>query len=365
MSTVVLVGNPRAGSRTAALARTLVQALHEPPTAPAGTGPVGTGPVEILELADLVGVSFSDVPSAARHPHQDPWQSLRSASLLVVATPTYKGTYTGLLKIFLDELSAGDLHGVTAVPVVIAGRADHREAVVSALSTLLSELGATLTPPLALLEPEVSRSQELTRAWADEHHSRVRHLLDTATTTPPRSEPMSADALAQDDPRERAAADLRAAFRRTAGTVSVVTTGGLRPIGFTATSLVSVSLDPPLVSLNVSRSSSSWPTVSRAPHLVAHVLGAHQESVARTFATSGIDRFAAVRWSRGPHGLPLLQDTLGTLVLAVRDRLEVGDSAVLIAEVTDLGLRDGTPLLYHDGAYLHLPGRSAARTSQP
>lgn len=147
----------------------------------------------------------------------------------------------------------------------------------------------------------------------------------------------------------------RSAFRRSAGTVSVITAGGIRPVGFTATSLVSVSVAPPLVSFNISATSSSWPTVSRAGHLAAHVLGTHQRDVATAFATSGIDRFAAAgEWEHGRHGVPLLRGALARLVLGVESITQVGDSAVVLARAVEIEHTDGTPLLYHDGAYRDL-----------
>lgn len=156
--------------------------------------------------------------------------------------------------------------------------------------------------------------------------------------------------------------EFRAAFRNTVGTVSVITAGtGLRPVGFTATSLTSVSLDPAIVSFNISRTSSSWPTVSRSRHLAAHLLGTEHRDTARVFATSGIDRFAAVGdWAPGPHGIPVLGHALARLVLEVRSCTHVGDSAVVLAEVLEIQRADGTPLLHHAGRYRHLADETSA-----
>ncbi|WP_109473060.1 NAD(P)H-dependent oxidoreductase [Ornithinimicrobium cavernae] len=174
MSTVILVGNPRAGSRTATLATTLTQQLAQ--ALPA----VGTDSPEVLELADLAGITFTDEPAVATSPHPDPWGVVRSATVLVVATPTYKGTYTGLLKVFLDAYQAGDLAGVLAVPVAIAGKPDHQESVGATLRDLLVELGASVpAPPLVLLEPQVPEAAEHVTDWVREHA----HALDAALST--------------------------------------------------------------------------------------------------------------------------------------------------------------------------------------
>lgn len=148
---------------------------------------------------------------------------------------------------------------------------------------------------------------------------------------------------------------LRSLLRRQAATVTIVTTGGDRPAGFTATSFTSVSLRPPLVSFCLDRGSSSWPAIRAAGHVAVHLLGTGQERLARTFATSGIDRFAApTTWRRGPHGVPVLDGALAWLACRVVDRIEAGDHAIVLAEPVAAEHSDGTPLLYHDGRYAGL-----------
>jgi flavin reductase (DIM6/NTAB) family NADH-FMN oxidoreductase RutF len=150
----------------------------------------------------------------------------------------------------------------------------------------------------------------------------------------------------------------RSLLRRHAAGVVVVTAPGARPAGFTATSFTSVSLDPPLVSFCLDRKASSWPAVAMADHVAVHVLTDRQEQVARTFATSGIDRFAPpTRWHTGPHDLPVLDGALAVLFCRIADRVPAGDHAIVLAQ--PLGGEhhdgaDGTPLLYHMGQYLNL-----------
>lgn len=148
-------------------------------------------------------------------------------------------------------------------------------------------------------------------------------------------------------------ADLfRALLRRQASTVTVVTAPGFPPAGFTATSFTSVSLRPPVVSFCVGRDSSSWPTVAGAGHVAVHLLAEGQRDVARRFATSGIDRFAApTEWTLGPHGVPILDGALAWLLCRVLDRVVVGDHAVVLAEPVSGRHGDGAPLVYHDGRY--------------
>lgn len=129
-------------------------------------------------------------------------------------------------------------------------------------------------------------------------------------------------------------------------------TGGAKPTGFTATSLMPLAADPPLVSFNISRGSSSWPTVTRAEYLSVHLLATTQQEIATVFATSDIDRFAATTtWHRGPHGLPTLDDALATLVIRSRTRIDAGDHTLVVADVVLASHTDAQPLLYHRGQY--------------
>ncbi|MBY8870278.1 flavin reductase family protein [Micromonospora sp. PLK6-60] len=147
----------------------------------------------------------------------------------------------------------------------------------------------------------------------------------------------------------------RALLRRQAASVAVVTAAGDPPVGFTATSFTSVSLRPPLVSFCLARSSSSWPTVAGAEHVGVHLLGEAQREVARTFATSGIDRFAAhPGWRPGPYGVPLLDEPVAWLLCRVTERVLAGDHAIVLAEPLTGRYGEGAPLLYHMGRYAAL-----------
>jgi flavin reductase (DIM6/NTAB) family NADH-FMN oxidoreductase RutF len=143
-------------------------------------------------------------------------------------------------------------------------------------------------------------------------------------------------------------------FRRHAAGVAVITAADARgPVGFTATSLTSVSAEPPVVSFGIGTSASSWPVVSEAGHVGVHVLGEHQRELAATFARSGADRFGpSTRWSNGPEGVPVLDDVLAWLVCRVVARVPAGDHRIVLAEVVQgdpTGV--GSPLLYHQGRF--------------
>ncbi|MET7481762.1 flavin reductase family protein [Streptomyces sp. NPDC005538] len=147
---------------------------------------------------------------------------------------------------------------------------------------------------------------------------------------------------------------LRSVFRQHAAGVAVITASGdAGPVGFTATSLSSVSAQPPMLSFGISTGASSWPAISGADHVGVHLLGEHQEQLAATFARSGADRFGApTAWREGPEGVPVLDDVLAWLVCRVVARVPAGDHRIVVAEVV-LGdpAGSGRPLLYHQGRF--------------
>ncbi|HEY9374327.1 flavin reductase family protein [Streptomyces sp.] len=154
-------------------------------------------------------------------------------------------------------------------------------------------------------------------------------------------------------PRQATPDLLRSVFRQHAAGVAVITAHGDRPVGFTATSLNSVSAEPPLISFGVGTGSSSWPVLSEAEHIGVHILGEHQSELATTFARSGADRFAApTSWRLGPEGVPLLDGVLAWLVARVVAKVPAGDHRIVIAEVVEGDPRgEGRPLLYHQGRF--------------
>ena len=147
---VALVGNPRPGSRTATLARTVLTAVAAL-DAPAGPPDLRT----VLDLAALAEELGQPLGADSRQRWAAPLETLTTARLIVVATPTYKGSYTGLLKAFLDHVAAGELRGAVAVPVQTVGSPAHTLAADVHLRPLLLELGAS-TPTSALVVGEAS-----------------------------------------------------------------------------------------------------------------------------------------------------------------------------------------------------------------
>jgi flavin reductase (DIM6/NTAB) family NADH-FMN oxidoreductase RutF len=171
--------------------------------------------------------------------------------------------------------------------------------------------------------------------------------------------PDTVDAVSPDGLQVVSPDDLRLAFRRHAAGVVVITAPSAHgPVGFTATSLTSVSAAPALVSFNIGRTSSSWAAVQQTDRIAIHVLAANQRELAATFARSGADRFAEpTRWIEEPDGLPLLPGCPVRLVAAIENRWPAGDHCIVVARVlrVDLGNAE-EPLLYHGGSFYRLRG---------
>lgn len=144
--------------------------------------------------------------------------------------------------------------------------------------------------------------------------------------------------------------------------VTVVTTmDGERPVGLTANSFTSVSLEPPLILVSLARTSASLPAFERADAFAVNVLHAGQQQKANLFATRVEDRFSSVAWEPGGLGAPVLHDTLAVLECERYAAHDGGDHRLLIGRVVRAAFgpaRD--PLIFFRGQYRGLQFASAA-----
>ena len=155
MSIVVIVGNPRPASRTHTAAVAAAEAV-------AAEG--GWTAVDVIDLAGLAPQLLAEPSSAAV---ERALETVAGAEVVLVASPTYKATYTGLLKVFLDKFPAQALAGKAALPLLVMGAPQHALAVEVHLRPLLVELGATVpTPGLALLESQLGELDKVLAEWA-------------------------------------------------------------------------------------------------------------------------------------------------------------------------------------------------------
>jgi FMN reductase len=162
MSIAVVVGNPKSGSRTLrvaqAVADILVDRLDEAYELGYNTERF------VVDLADVAGELF-DYPSQKI---DDLLERVAASDLLIAASPTYKATYTGLLKVFFDRYGNNALAGTVAVPVMTGAAPIHALAPELHLRPLLVELGATTpTRGLYVTESQFDDLDGVIGAWAD------------------------------------------------------------------------------------------------------------------------------------------------------------------------------------------------------
>ncbi len=151
-SVVVVVGNPQAASRT----RTAAEAV--------ATLVADGASIETIDLADhgpdLLGWGSPVVA--------DLKATVLGASILVVASPTYKAAYTGLLKLFLDQFGSGELGGLPTIPLMTGGSDLHALAVEVHLRPVLVEIGASCpTRGIFVSGPAVDDPKPVIADWWD------------------------------------------------------------------------------------------------------------------------------------------------------------------------------------------------------
>lgn len=133
--------------------------------------------------------------------------------------------------------------------------------------------------------------------------------------------------------------------------VTVVTTLGTNgPVGITANSFASLSLDPPLVLWSPARASRRFAAFVTAPHYAIHVLAAEQFALGRHFAREGLD-FDLPGVATNAEGVPVLTDCLARFECRRRAVHDGGDHAIVVGEVLRAGAREGTPLIFSAGQY--------------
>ncbi|MGP4048180.1 NADPH-dependent FMN reductase [Streptomyces sp. 2A115] len=144
--TVVVVGNPKPMSRTRAAAELIARELS------------GSAPSAVVDVVDLgAGLLGWGDPKVA-----EAKATVLGADSLVVASPTFKATYTGLLKLFLDQFGQGELGGIPTFPVMLGAGLQHALAPELTLRPVLVEIGASCpAPSLYLIDSEYETSPDL------------------------------------------------------------------------------------------------------------------------------------------------------------------------------------------------------------
>lgn len=152
-------------------------------------------------------------------------------------------------------------------------------------------------------------------------------------------------------------AALREALGAFATGVTIVTARSAEtgePVGFTANSFTSVSLEPPLLLVCLAHTAASYRIFCQSEGFAVNVLEAGQEAIARIFATRGADKFSEVLWRPGAHGAPLIEGSLACFDCQMHQRVAAGDHDILMGRVLGFSRHEGRALVYHGGAFASL-----------
>lgn len=131
-------------------------------------------------------------------------------------------------------------------------------------------------------------------------------------------------------------------------------TPGGEPIGMTASSVASVSLDPPLVLVSVDRRHEMHSALEAASCFVLNILAADQEAISRRFAGDEPNRFSGVGFHTNKRGVAVLDGVLAHIECEKQTAIPAGDHTVFLGLVVGGSVTDRRPLLYYRGGYAGL-----------
>ncbi|WP_336943737.1 flavin-dependent trigonelline monooxygenase reductase component [Acinetobacter modestus] len=154
--------------------------------------------------------------------------------------------------------------------------------------------------------------------------------------------------------------ELRDAFGSFMTGVTVVTTckDDGTPLGFTANSFASVSLDPALLLVSIAKTSSNYNNFANASHFAINILAEEQKDVSNTFARPSDDRFANLAWTKSASHNPVIDQVSAWFDCTTYQVVDAGDHAILIGKVEDFGSAGFAGLGYYRGAYF-TPAKSS------
>lgn len=125
-----------------------------------------------------------------------------------------------------------------------------------------------------------------------------------------------------------------------------------RPLGITASSFTSVSLEPALVSVCIAHTSTTWPSLRGLPRIGVSVLSAEQEPVARSLSSRAPDRFDSIGWTAGSDGSVRIDGASAWIDCSIENEVRAGDHDIVVLRVVEL---DGDPavdpLVFHGSSY--------------
>jgi flavin reductase (DIM6/NTAB) family NADH-FMN oxidoreductase RutF len=143
----------------------------------------------------------------------------------------------------------------------------------------------------------------------------------------------------------------RDALGRFATGITIVTTGDAgRPLGITANSFASVSIDPPLVLWSPARASRRFAAFEAAEHFAIHIVGAHQRALAHDFVRNA-RAFEGFAWEPDANGTPLIGGCLARFDCTRHAVHDGGDHAIIVGHVHSATVGEGEPLIFTGGEW--------------
>jgi flavin reductase (DIM6/NTAB) family NADH-FMN oxidoreductase RutF len=128
-----------------------------------------------------------------------------------------------------------------------------------------------------------------------------------------------------------------------------------RPVGIAASSFTPVSLEPPLVSLCVAHTSTTWPTLGKAARLGVSVLSAEQEHACGQLSAREGDRFAGLAWRATADGAVLLERASAWMDCTIDQQIRAGDHDIIVLRIQELDAdHDVAPLIFHASQFRRL-----------
>ena len=150
------------------------------------------------------------------------------------------------------------------------------------------------------------------------------------------------------------ARDLRRAFGNFATGVTIVTTLDSEgaPCGFTANSFSSVSIDPPLLLVNIAKTAYGCPIFTASSGFAVNILARDQRELSNRFASAGSDKFAGQAWHAEVTGSPIIAGVVAWFDCSHFDQVDAGDHIILIGRVESYHHNTHEPLGFCRGAYV-------------
>ncbi|CAN5325703.1 hypothetical protein BH09ACT10_BH09ACT10_16570 [soil metagenome] len=139
------------------------------------------------------------------------------------------------------------------------------------------------------------------------------------------------------------------------GVTAVCVQGEFGPVGLAASSFTSVSMDPPLVSVCVGETSTTWPRMRNAASLGISVLAESQGPAARALASRAGDKFADLSYESTPGGAVFVHGASLWLECVIEQEVVAGDHEIIVLRVTSLQpYPDSSPMVFHGSKFRQL-----------